>query len=68
MADALVLPVFDGGNQGIRRRQVQEIFGREAYQPWAATFGAEAADEKRNGVHQTYGEGGSTVQKGMDSG
>lgn len=39
MADALVLPIFDGGNQGIRRRQVQEIFMREGYEPWVATFG-----------------------------
>ncbi len=39
MADALLLPVFDGGNQGVRRRQVQRIFLGEGYQPWAATFG-----------------------------
>jgi nitroalkane oxidase len=39
MADALVLPIFDGGNQGVRRRQVQSIFLGQGYEPWAATFG-----------------------------
>lgn len=39
MADAMVLPVFDGGNQGIRRRQIQAIFQADGYEPWAATFG-----------------------------
>lgn len=40
MADAAVLPLFDGGNQGIRRRQIQNIFQADGYEPWAATFGA----------------------------
>ena len=40
MADAMVLPVFDGGNQGIRRRQIQNIFQDDHYEPWAVTFGA----------------------------
>jgi len=40
MADAMVLPIFDGGNQGIRRRQIQSIFQADGYEPWAATFGA----------------------------
>jgi nitroalkane oxidase len=39
MADAMVLPVFDGGNQGIRRRQIQDIFQADGYEPWAAAFG-----------------------------
>jgi nitroalkane oxidase len=39
MADAMVLPIFDGGNQGIRRRQIQSIFQADGYEPWAATFG-----------------------------
>lgn len=39
MADALVLPIFDGGNIGVRRRQVQQVFMREDYQPWKAAFG-----------------------------
>ena len=39
MADAMVLPLFDGGNQGIRRRQIQTIFQADGYESWAATFG-----------------------------
>ncbi len=39
MEDALVLPIFDGGNQGIRRRQVQEIFLKEGYDPWKVSLG-----------------------------
>jgi hypothetical protein len=33
MENALVLPIFDGGNVGIRRRQVQKIFESEDYNP-----------------------------------
>ena len=40
MADALVLPLFDGGNVGMRRRQVQNLFLAEGYEPWAASLGA----------------------------
>ena len=40
MADAMVLPIFDGGNQGIRRRQIQNIFQADHYEPWAATYPA----------------------------
>ncbi|KAL8715964.1 MAG: hypothetical protein Q9220_000631 [cf. Caloplaca sp. 1 TL-2023] len=43
MADALVLPVFDGGNVGVRRRQIQSIFLQEGYRPWAASLEAEEA-------------------------
>ncbi|KAI9726994.1 MAG: hypothetical protein M1834_008576 [Cirrosporium novae-zelandiae] len=39
MNDALVLPIFDGGNVGIRRRQLEKIFMAEDYQPWAASLG-----------------------------
>ena len=50
MADALVLPIFDGGNQGVRRRQVQAIFLDKDYEPWAATFGrGSAVDEAADG-------------------
>lgn len=50
MADALVLPIFDGGNQGVRRRQIQKIFLSKDYQPWAATFGpAHAENQAQNG-------------------
>jgi hypothetical protein len=30
MNDAICLPIFDGGNIGIRRRQVEAIFAGEA--------------------------------------
>ena len=40
MADALVLPVFDGGNVGTRRRQIQNLFMKDGYEPWAASLGA----------------------------
>jgi len=40
MSDAMVLPIFDGGNQGARRRQIQSIFLADGYDPWAATFGS----------------------------
>ena len=33
MENALVLPLFDGGNIGVRRRQVQKIFENEDYDP-----------------------------------
>ncbi|KAK8192821.1 acyl-CoA dehydrogenase/oxidase C-terminal [Phyllosticta capitalensis] len=39
--DAMVLPLFDGGNVGVRRRQIQKIFLDAGYEPWAATFGSE---------------------------
>jgi alkylation response protein AidB-like acyl-CoA dehydrogenase len=52
MADAMVLPVFDGGNQGIRRRQIQNIFQAKGYEPWAATFGA-MDEQVQNGNSQS---------------
>ncbi|KAI9792518.1 MAG: hypothetical protein M1816_002038 [Peltula sp. TS41687] len=38
--DAICLPLFDGGNVGVRRRQIQNIFLAQGYDPWAATFSA----------------------------
>lgn len=38
--DAMVLPLFDGGNVGVRRRQIEQIFKGANYQPWAATYSA----------------------------
>lgn len=48
MADALVLPLFDGGNVGVRRRQVQGVFLQDGYKPWEASLGAreEVAQDK----------------------
>ncbi|KAJ0124290.1 hypothetical protein J7T55_005628 [Diaporthe amygdali] len=38
--DAMVLPLFDGGNVGVRRRQIEKIFQNAGYQPWEATHGS----------------------------
>jgi hypothetical protein len=38
LEDAVVLPLFDGGNIGVRRRQLEKILQREDYNPWAATY------------------------------
>ncbi|KAF2711743.1 acyl-CoA dehydrogenase NM domain-like protein [Pleomassaria siparia CBS 279.74] len=38
LEDAVVLPLFDGGNVGVRRRQLEKIFHQADYQPWAATY------------------------------
>ncbi|KAE9962502.1 hypothetical protein BLS_000252 [Venturia inaequalis] len=40
MEDALVLPIFDGGNQGVRRRAIQKMFLTKDYKPWECSFGA----------------------------
>jgi nitroalkane oxidase len=49
MQDALVLPVFDGGNVGVRRRQIEALFKQDAYDPLEATFGAEPVSNGTNG-------------------
>lgn len=36
--DAMVLPIFDGGNVGIRRRALQKLFTSEGYKPWATCY------------------------------
>ena len=36
---AMVLPIFDGGNVGIRRRHMQDLMKAESYDPWASTYG-----------------------------
>ena len=41
LQDALVLPIFDGGNVGVRRRQIEAIFGQDEYDAWESTFGGE---------------------------
>ncbi|KAB8226993.1 acyl-CoA dehydrogenase family protein [Aspergillus alliaceus] len=38
--DAVCLPIFDGGNVGVRRRQIEGIFKSAGYEPWASTFGS----------------------------
>ncbi|POS70787.1 hypothetical protein DHEL01_v210821 [Diaporthe helianthi] len=39
--DAMILPIFDGGNIGVRRRQIEKIFQDAGYQPWEATYGSQ---------------------------
>ncbi|TPX09913.1 uncharacterized protein E0L32_008935 [Thyridium curvatum] len=37
--NAMVLPIFDGGNVGIRRRHMQQLMLLPTYDAWAATYG-----------------------------
>jgi hypothetical protein len=37
--NAMVLPIFDGGNVGIRRRHMQELMLNEDYDAWASSYG-----------------------------
>jgi alkylation response protein AidB-like acyl-CoA dehydrogenase len=37
--NAMVLPIFDGGNVGIRRRHMQELMLQPTYDAWASTYG-----------------------------
>jgi nitroalkane oxidase len=43
MQDALVLPLFDGGNMGVRRRQLHELLKTPGYDPLAASVGSAGA-------------------------
>ena len=53
LADAVVLPIFDGGNVGVRRRQIEAIFAMEGYDAWESTFGSDKAG--MNGTNGTNG-------------
>lgn len=37
--DAMALPLFDGGNVGMRRRHMQQLMMDPEYDAWAATYG-----------------------------
>ncbi|EJT72238.1 hypothetical protein GGTG_09104 [Gaeumannomyces tritici R3-111a-1] len=39
LMDAMALPVFDGGNVGMRRRDLQQLMMDPEYDAWAATYG-----------------------------
>lgn len=39
LANAMGLPIFDGGNVGIRRRHLQQLMLNPEHDPWAATYG-----------------------------
>ena len=60
MSDAMVLPIFDGGNQGIRRRQIQNIFLSKDYDPWAASFGG-ASESQKEVAAETAGSSGEKL-------
>ncbi|MCY1185311.1 hypothetical protein D9M73_260770 [compost metagenome] len=38
LQDALAFPLFDGGNMGVRRRQLHELMKHEGYDPNATVF------------------------------
>jgi len=44
MQDALVLPLFDGGNMGVRRRQLHELMKAPGYDPLTASGASGVAD------------------------
>ena len=39
LQDAIVLPLFDGGNMGVRRRQLHTLMKAEGYDPLTAWGG-----------------------------
>jgi hypothetical protein len=39
MQDALCFPLYDGGNMGVRRRQLHNLFRAPGYDPMAAAEG-----------------------------
>jgi hypothetical protein len=40
MRDAMVFPLYDGGNQGVRRRQLHDMFRQPGYDSMLAARGA----------------------------
>ena len=46
---AMVLPIFDGGNVGIRRRHMQDLMLSKNYDPWASSYGPSDKSQS-NGV------------------
>jgi hypothetical protein len=38
LEDAVCLGLFDGGNVGVRRRQLERIMRAEEYDAWGATY------------------------------
>jgi len=41
---ALALPIFDGGNVGVRKRHLQQLMQSPTYDAWAATYGPVETD------------------------
>jgi nitroalkane oxidase len=46
MRDAMVFPLYDGGNQGVRRRQLHDILRHPGYDPMAAARGEGLPEEQ----------------------
>jgi alkylation response protein AidB-like acyl-CoA dehydrogenase len=46
MRDAMVFPLYDGGNQGVRRRQLHQMFMRPEYNSMLAARGEVPAWEQ----------------------
>lgn len=51
----MVLPIFDGGNVGIRRRHMQELMLDANYDAWASTYGpsGQSATDGSAGAEET---------------
>ena len=45
LQDALALPIFDGGNMGVRRRQLHQLLKRADYNPLLASTACEGGDD-----------------------
>jgi nitroalkane oxidase len=56
LQDALALPIFDGGNMGIRRRQLHNLLQRADYDPLLASAGFESGDGRQGALeHSVFG-------------
>ncbi|KAM6525828.1 hypothetical protein FALCPG4_011363 [Fusarium falciforme] len=45
--EAMYYPLFDGGNIGLRRRQIQRLMTEEEYKPWEATYSSRGVEKGR---------------------
>ncbi|KAI8670248.1 Nitroalkane oxidase [Fusarium keratoplasticum] len=45
--EAMCYPLFDGGNIGLRRRQIQRLMTEEEYKPWEATYSSRGVEKGR---------------------
>ncbi|KAL2683409.1 hypothetical protein Neosp_007879 [[Neocosmospora] mangrovei] len=43
--EAMCYPLFDGGNVGLRRRQIQKLMTEEEYKPWEATYSSRVVEK-----------------------
>ncbi|KAJ4189391.1 hypothetical protein NW755_006209 [Fusarium falciforme] len=45
--EAMYYPLFDGGNIGLRRRQIQRLMTEEENKPWEATYSSRGVEKGR---------------------